>query len=246
MKKYDIVFILIGFLCHSILLAQENPETEINTRVPIKNVADDQHTAIFFQSGIHFGEYGEINKILADSNLATFEKTDFAIGGGFMARFNHLLFQFDFYKLSQCVVMADETCSHVNFNSNGFSAGYLINKSSIHHIYPLIGVHRNRTEFLVADNDLLSMNVANYLTGFSNVSQITRHNYTLNLAFAYDFRYPICKSYRLSLLFGVRAGYNSTLNQGTWYEHEDEVELTAGPKVNPGGGYLKIVTGFYF
>lgn len=246
MKKLNHLLLLLAYISISAysVSAQDNNLTEnLNQKSKVIKLV---RTSVYFEYGVHFGNYDEINSLLLDSNLSVFTNIDFAVGGGFTAKFDKLILQLDFYKLTQCVENEAKICSHVDHNSIGLSFGYRLNKGERHIFYPLVGIHRNITEFFITNNDLPAMTFNNYFTSVSNVSHVTKQNYSTNIGLGYDYLIPLNTEYRLNPVIGFRTGYHLNLYDGTWYEHIDENEVKDGPSVNPGGAYFKLVAGFYF
>ena len=83
-----------------------------------------------------YGEYGGrlfdlegLNKILSDSNYATFDNLQDSYGFGFTGRTDKWIFQVNYYRFSQCEETADDLCSHLEYNGFGISFGYNVLKN---------------------------------------------------------------------------------------------------------------------
>ena len=229
-----ILFILVT----QTLVAQDNEK---------KQIFNWDRTGIFAGYGYHMSDYSEVNKLLSDSGYATFKNNHFALNWGFTGRSEKVIFQLDFYKYTECVEAETDTCSHINFSSFGFSFGYNLLKNKKHQLFPMLGFYRNKTEMLITDYKIPDQSFNGYFSGYRNVSQVIRFNYAVNLALGYDYFIPIGKKYKTECSMGIRAGYYLQTSEGYFYVHDGkDVKLSNAPKINPAGGYVRIVGGLHF
>jgi hypothetical protein len=203
-------------------------------------------SAIYFQSGFHLSDFKKINETLKDSGYAELSSMSSSKGFGYQLMINQWILNGSFYKIMQCKENADEACSHINFNSYNLGFGYSLLKKENILFFPMIELGRNKTEFFIADNEIPEQAMLNYLTGSPNVTQVTRFNLSSTLSLNFDAFFPLRKSGQTKLLAGIKAGYQINLTEGTWYEHEDEVKLSNGPKTNPVGFFGMFKLGFCF
>ena len=225
------------------LLTQVLPAQETEK----KSLFNWNRTGIFGGYGYHVSDFSEVNKLLSDSGYATFKNNHFALNWGFSGRSEKVIFQFDFYKYTECVEAETDTCSHINFNSFGFSLGYNLLKNKKHQLFPMVGFYRHKTEMLITDFKVPDKSFNGYFAGYRNVSQVIRYNYAVHLGLGYDYFIPLGEKYSTEFSLGLRTGYYLQTSEGYFYVHDGkDVKLTGAPKINPAGGYVRLVGGFYF
>lgn len=204
--------------------------------------AQKKSIVIHSVAGFNAPQLSEFNAVLASEGLPQFRDFYFTRGGGFYTTFPKakLATLFNFATFSGNKKTGDQS-NWLRSTQAGTSLGFLLKNSDEFQVIPYAGVVYSFFGARVTADNVSSSSFANYFGGPSNQYHVSLNQFMGHVGLHVS-KVGIGSS-RLfeKTVIGFRAGYFIPTGKGKW--KSNEVELSNGPSINPGGLYATFLLG---
>lgn len=192
--------------------------------------------------GVSFPGAGNLNTELTKSGFLPLSGTYFARGAGFYTLFPKVrlatLFNFSSYSGTST---DNNRSTWVRGTTAGTSLGIIVRNTDHIQVIPYAGLAYSWFGTRLSKVAPGSTAFSGYLSGPANQQHLALEQFLGNVGL-HVVKPGLGKSaLARQLIIGLRGGYYFPLNTPTW--QTNTVELTGGPKINPGGAYLHLIIG---
>lgn len=192
--------------------------------------------------GLAFPGANNLNDELTKAGFLPLSGTYFARGAGFYTLFPKIrlatLFNFSSYSGT---ATDNNRSTWVRGTTAGTSLGLIVQNTNHIQIIPYAGLAYSWFGTRLSKAAPGSTAFASYLNGPANQQHLALEQFLGNVGL-HVVKPGLGKSaLARQLIIGLRGGYYFSLNTPTW--QTNSVDLTGGPKINPGGAYLHLIIG---
>lgn len=195
----------------------------------------------FISFGLQFPKLDKLNTLLENNDYATLTEQYFPIGYGFIGSSGNFVTQFEIY-FNNDNNSNEKSSTELFYWGWNVSFGYDFIKNEKFNLYPLAGLSFDWTTIQITDDLSNKTQFNNYISSIGNQIEIKNVNINSHLAGQFNFLPKIKKESEHRLIVGIRSGYLLPLFETIWLMND--IQLEDGPKINPGGLYVKLILGF--
>lgn len=214
----------------------------LSLSLPLNAQADDGGM-VYYSVGGNLLNPKALNDLTATQAYNNFGSWTWGQGVGFYGVYHRFLFGLEYQSLFGQLSKGGQDSMRLDGNYGLLQLGYLVLGTSGFQVYPYLGIGPGFTNLRSSQplNQLLSMSQGSN----QSLTQVNGSSWLLDLGLGANLTIPMSPENPgdpRGLSLGLRAGYLLGLGNTQW--SANELPVSGGPNMNPGGFYARLMIGF--